>query len=229
MQHAMTRSKVWRSMSEDARYDRLDSFHSVLTKHVQIGFACVIHHHDAFNRLVRLGIGLSDTVYHLAFTGVIAATVRYHRYTGITDKLDFVFDDQRHEFPRALRSLLAVWPDDPYVRKYLAGTPRSAIDDQLLPLQAADHLVWQIRRHIAQNADDTSPVKRLAIVDGRIEAPDLGDKPVMVDIWDEARVKSLCHDVVIDRLTILEGLDLPSSLRDLLSTDMATKLKVFSE
>lgn len=107
MKHAMTGSKAWLPWTKETRMERLDLFHQTIMKHVQIGFACVINH-DAFRRLMQMGVGFSDTVYHLAFMGVVGATMRYHRENQLTDKIDFIFDEQRHEFPRALRSFLNV-------------------------------------------------------------------------------------------------------------------------
>lgn len=223
----MTGSKAWLPWTIEDRMERLDRFHRVIMKHAQVGFACIIKH-DAFERLMRIGLAFSDTVYHLAFIGVIAATMRYHQESGLADKVDFVFDDQRHEFARALKSFRNIWESDEYLRKYLAGTPRPAVDDQVLPLQAADYMAWQIRRKIEQDRNPRMAIRRLAITsaaDGFIM--EAGDIPIIVDVWDDERLRLVGQNVIKDRIAALEAARLPADMRDLTHEMLVAKLRDF--
>ncbi len=225
MKHAM--NKWWLPLPAAARMQRLGLFHSAIMKHAQMGFVCVINH-DAFDRLVRLGLGFTDTIYQLAFTGVIATTIRYHREMALTDKIDFVFDEQPHEFPRALRSFLNIWESDNYLNMYLAGTPRSANDVKVLPLQAADYIAWQIRRKIEQDQFPDKAIRRLAITsEAEGSVMETGDIPIMIDVWDDVRLRELGRDVVRERIESLGNMNFPLNMHASVHEILVAKLRDF--
>jgi hypothetical protein len=136
------------------------------------------------------------SAYRVAFLGIIGATVRYHCEQGITDKVDFVFDDQGADFDRAYDCFQHVRRTDPYLTDLIvAGSPRSGTDDQILPLQAADRLVWQLRFHFARtNAEKgiSANEDKLFITAVPTFPAQADGPPILVDIWDSARL-SECH------------------------------------
>lgn len=225
MQHAMTGSEEWRSWSYETRFERLDLFHAIITRHVELGFAFVVHNH-AFDRLKKIGAGLTDTIYPLVFMGVIMATMMHHKENCMTNKVDFVFDDQKHEFPQALTSFLKIWESDDYLQKYLAGTPRSASDDEVLPLQASDYLVWQLRRALAQKCDPTMPFRKLLISEshgGGIEIP------IMVNSLDEKHLRQLSVTITREQITSVEKSDVDAEFREYMQEHLAERLRNLSE
>jgi len=210
MKHAMTGSDVWHDWREDARAVRLDQFHAVIMRHAMVGFGCVVYL-DAFKELIQRDVRYSNAIYQIAFLGLVANTLRYHRQMELTDKMDFVFDEQMHEFPKAIQAFCDLWTKEPYLRKCMAGTPRSAVDDKVLPLQAADYLAWQIRRQFASLETPSSSARQLAIT--LEHQGDPTDIPIMVDVWDRARLEGLRDEVLNERQEAISTMDLPEDMR----------------
>ena len=210
MKHAMTGSGVWRDWSYDVRGALLAKFHSIIMRHAMVGFGCVIHQ-CAFDEVMRQVLESSMTMYHLAFLGIISATARYHRQEGMNEKVDFVFDEQIHEFPKALKAFLDIWQNEPCLRECVAGTPRSATDERVLPLQASDYLAWQLRRQFASMESPSVPARRLAI---ESEPSDAGDIPIRVDVWDRPRLTELRDDLLHDSNAALAAIDRPGEMRE---------------
>jgi len=217
MQHAMTGSNVWLGWNDDVRAERLRLFHAVIMKHAMLGFGCVVHQ-DAFQDVMQQGPEYFRTVYQLAFMGIVGSTMRYHQQAGLTDKVDFVFDEQMREFSRAIGAFLQFWQNEPYLSKYVAGTPRSATDDQVLPLQAADYLAWQLRRQFVSMESPSVPARRLAI---RNELSDAGDIPIRVDVWDRPRLIELRDDLLRDGNAALAAIDPLGEMREQLRRSLA--------
>ena len=128
---------------------RLARFEAVIRRHAEVGFGCVIDL-DAFNTVCRNDpvVGRIGTAYQVAFIGIIGATARYLRQKGIADKIDFVFDEGP-EFGRARALLVTLLGAESGLAQYCVGGPRSGTDERILPLQAAEWLVWQLRFHFA--------------------------------------------------------------------------------
>lgn len=93
----------------------------------------------------------------------------------------------------------------------MAGTPRSAVDDKVLPLQAADYLAWQIRRQFASLETPSSSARQLAIT--LEHQGDPTDIPIMVDVWDRARLEGLRDEVLNERQEAISTMDLPEDMR----------------
>jgi hypothetical protein len=70
----------------------------------------------------------------------------------IEDKIEFYFDEQGAFGNRASRSFKTAQEDlPPFLLEYVAGMPNHVSDKDMLPLQAADMLAWQIRRFCSDN------------------------------------------------------------------------------
>ena len=228
MQHAMTWHGGWRPMEWNDRGELLERFHEIIMRHAIRAFASVVHR-GAFDELVRRGLkghNVPKTAYWLAFMGVIHQTMEYHRSTGATEKVDFVFDEQGREFEHA-RDAFGQWRQvDPNALRYVAGTPREANDREVLPLQAADYLVWQVRRKVvatrsgkieprplvvrvpgedwsAELARDTgknieTPSGTIVVPPMRPVAETLGFVPLVVDEWDQKRLEDFFRSPASD-------------------------------
>lgn len=199
MKQAMAPSGVWRRMSDEGRYGLLDRMHSAVMSHAMRAFACVVHR-DAFDEMIHEGLEVPGTAYWLAFMGVVHQTMDYHRETGLTDKVGFVFDRQMHEWPRAYSAFLGWRQNHPSLARFVAGTPREETDDDVLPLQAADYLVWQVRRRAAAMQSGIVEARHLMVrpptedeptgAEG-LPLPNPEDIPLIVDEWDRARLRSM--------------------------------------
>jgi hypothetical protein len=81
--------------------------------------------------------------YYLAFIGMVSALAGINRYSGSAESTDFIFDEQEGMENRALRMYIAVKKHFPE-RQFGRVAFRS--DRQMIALQAADLVAWQIRR-----------------------------------------------------------------------------------
>lgn len=98
----------------------------------------------------------------------------------------------------------------------------------MLPLQAADYIVWQIRRKIDQDQDPNMAIRRLALAsatDGSVIMP--GDIPILVDVWDEARLGSLGQEIITENIKILDDPGFSPDTRDMVREVLVTRLRGF--
>jgi len=193
---------------------RLARFQSIIERYAIMGVGCVVEL-DAFQELFHNNrVAMLDHAYHIAFTGIIAATVRHYKKLNITDKIDFVFDRQSAHFDQSNKAFLELWKDNPDLMKCVAGSPRWADDDQVLPLQAAEWLVWQIRKNFASERGDMSAKDNLFITNNESHGSALKSLPIFVDVWDRQRMKLIRDEIVSSELSNLESV--PESIRHLL-------------
>lgn len=100
--------------------------------------------------------------YDLLFHGSMAVLHNYCRRHGVTEKIDFVFDEQGSWSKRTGRSYTyaeQIFTDEE--RSLLGNRPVHRDDREFLPLQAADLIAWQTRRFIEDNkhVDPLAPVE----------------------------------------------------------------------
>jgi len=115
-----------------------------------------------------------------------------------------------------------LWKTSPALMKCVAGSPRSAVDDEILPLQAAEWLVWQIRRTLASSQDDPLETADLFITTDGTHPTALQSLPINVDIWDRSKLTELRDDLVHERDVALAAVDSPVEMREQL---IASNLK----
>ena len=112
--------------------------------------------------------------YFWAFKGVINCLAQNQREWGLTEPVDFVFDNRPEE-----EDFLDGWevhrdtlPDE--VRSIMGRRPVFADDEKVLPLQAADMWAWWCRKTWLKN-DSTIPVDSYPIPWGKV-----GDIPQII-------------------------------------------------
>ena len=72
--------------------------------------------------------------------------LRFGKCLGLTEKIDFVFDQQTRGWPQIFDAWDSFSKHAPINRNMIGGSPRFEDDKGLPPLQAADFLAWVIRR-----------------------------------------------------------------------------------
>ena len=203
--------------------ERLARFQSIIERHAMMGAGCAVDL-AAFAELFGCGSTYAvDHAYHLAFAGVIGATARHHQALGLTDKIDFVFDRQNAHFDLSNDAFGKVWKVDPLLMKCLAGSPRWADDEAVLPLQAAEWLVWQIRRTFAAAQTNPSEIDDLFITADKTHPAAQRLLPITVDIWDRSKLTELRADLMLERDAELADSDLPDETKERLRLYMASK------
>jgi hypothetical protein len=87
--------------------------------------------------------------YSVAFIGSIVTVAQFHIQLGSSVPIDFIFDEQAsvHRTASAVYDHLKSI-QQPEVRDVLGSTPIFRSDKDILPLQAADMLVWHIQREV---------------------------------------------------------------------------------
>jgi hypothetical protein len=131
------------------RWERAGWFYRVIERHAE-AFVAVAIELEPLKRAAHyagMPFGRYTNPYILAHRVIIDATLQYQRELGISEPIDFVFDEYGHapvvrdgwelfaaSRPRALKELLG-------------RSPRFERDDECLPLQAADMLAWHAREH----------------------------------------------------------------------------------
>jgi len=84
--------------------------------------------------------------FQVCFYGALFAVARFHEHQGLSVPVDFIFDENNGVGEFA--ALTYNWVRDlhPELKRALGSTPVFRDDKQFAPLQAADMLVWHIRR-----------------------------------------------------------------------------------
>jgi hypothetical protein len=81
--------------------------------------------------------------YYMAFIGLVSAFAARNRYNGSAEETDFIFDEQKGLQDRAVKMYHRLKDRSPHRQ---LGRVAYRSDRDMLPLQAADLIAWQIRR-----------------------------------------------------------------------------------
>lgn len=147
MVEAQNRRGAFKGWSEAARNKKVRDLAAVIYAfgpwgvHASVSVA-------SFNRLVKPFVPHPlGTPYHPLFFAVIFGVARIHDMLGLTVPCDFIFD----EHDGLPRKVLPFWdlmaePLAASTKRLIGGQPIFRDDTKVLPLQAADMLVWHLRR-----------------------------------------------------------------------------------
>jgi hypothetical protein len=134
----------WASVSKERRDAKIDRLIEVIGRWSRRAI-CARMKQRVYDDLVKGQIPQAwDSPYYFLLPSVIGASINIERLDGESNPVDFVFDsDTKHKkgFNRLLPSLLPM-------QSYYGSLVNMIYGDekQVLPLQAADLLAWQIRR-----------------------------------------------------------------------------------
>lgn len=129
-------------------------FYRAIEDHLKC-FVAIAVHVDSLKRAVTdtgfrdamVDPSYLDNPYILAFRAILDLTAQYQHELGITEPVDFIFDERREE--QKVRAGFEVFKE--YCREdikdRLGSKPRFEDDEEFLPLQAADILAWHVRKH----------------------------------------------------------------------------------
>jgi hypothetical protein len=128
--------------------------------------------------------------YSLAFRAIFDFTAQYQHELGITEPIDFIFDDrgEKNVVREGFAYFKACCRED--LKDRLGAEPRFENDRRFPPLQAADMLAWLTRRHWLQHGSIVHPPlavpwKRLRAIPGNLL--DMNDEEIkrfLVDFRD---------------------------------------------
>ena len=175
--------KQFNKWSPEARDERLFQLISVIQRNVQLGIQSVVHLH-AYNNIIKGKIAKPmNNPYFLSFYGIMIALYRYHLEHPLTDKVDFIFDEQLKQSDQVqagYSKFVDLMP--PVFKPILGGRPMHRSELDAVPLQAADMLAWHVRRkywveEVGKDYDDPLRNRLLEI-------------PLIKDTWDNQRLSS---------------------------------------
>jgi hypothetical protein len=129
--------------SPEKRTNRLNRFIDVILAHDLQEASVAIPMKD-YREIVYPVLPKSHTSpYYFAFIGMVSAFAGINRHSGSTQPTDFVFDQQDGMETKALRLYHRLKEKLPLRQ---LGQVAYHSDHEMLPLQAADLIAWQIRR-----------------------------------------------------------------------------------
>jgi hypothetical protein len=99
-----------------------------------------------------------ENPYVLAFRSIIDFTAQYQHELGITEPIDFIFDDrgEKKDVRRGYEVFMEWCRED--LKNRLGREPMFEGDEDFLPLQAADCWAWHVRKHWLQNGSITKGI-----------------------------------------------------------------------
>jgi Protein of unknown function (DUF3800) len=132
---------------------RAEIFYRIIERHIKAAISCTIDKSDLIKVVGELARPLNvfdidklTNPFFAAFTRIIKALPEYQESMGISDPVDFIFDDRTEK-----THVMDAWDlmkasAHPVTRRFMGANPRFEKDDDFPPLQAADLFVWWVRR-----------------------------------------------------------------------------------
>lgn len=147
MSEAAALEGQFKGWTEEEREDRLSRLVNIIKDHVLLGMSSVVYHRD-YNDVIRDKISPEvDSPYWLMYHAIMEIVYRWEIHNGITEKVNFIFDEQFKQSDIVQASWTVYYEQSPPELKKLFGErPTHKRDIDTYPLQAADMLAWHIRR-----------------------------------------------------------------------------------
>ena len=143
-----------------SRARRAEDFYCVIKRHVSFAISCTVYV-DEMVKIVRgfdWPAGFPDdrtleNPFYFAFKAIIDVLAQVQDRFGITEPVDFIFDD-RTDKKRAISGYdLMKEASSPAIRDLMGVTPIFRDDEKVLPLQAGDFHAWWVRKWEEENRD----------------------------------------------------------------------------
>jgi hypothetical protein len=147
---------------------KLDALTSIIRKYHPWSIECRLSSSDFKTHIEEVAPYDLRSPWLWCYFGIIKKLAELHLTMGLSDKVELVFDEKDEEVNRALFFYQGFTEFfTPAQRAMLSGSPQFKDDEKVVPLQAADILVWTLRR----NGTDSSivedlPAKWLDLLDG---------------------------------------------------------------
>src|SRR5262249_50813026 len=143
-------------------------FHRVLEDHVSACFAAIVENDkidEALRQFPHKVVGL--TPFRLVFSQLLHHVLENKKFMHFEGKIQFIFDNQQ-ESKEVHEDWEKLFSKHPVIQTEIASEPLFLRDNDVMPLQAADHYAWWTRRR---------EVERITGIE-RLEPPWKGTKPI---------------------------------------------------
>jgi uncharacterized protein DUF3800 len=166
MNEAARLSDQFSHWSAERRDERVSIAYRIIEDHVTLQISTVIAL-EPFYRLLKKtsrehnkkGMYIvKGNPYLLAFSAIVHHVANHQRSLGVSEKIDFIFDDQAMEKTLIRDS----WDElkeraDPTINVLMGRTPQFEDDKEFLPLQAGDLLAWWVRSMATESINGMRP------------------------------------------------------------------------
>jgi hypothetical protein len=160
MREAMARPPqgAFRSFSEEQIEHRLNIMVDIINKYTEHAVICSIEY-EAYSEHMSGIAKTLDTPYFMGYYSTMYSVLRSYYLSGGKDKINFIFDMEHRTLATELMMMwdLLKKSGEPFIRRRLGSPPQWEDDAVVLPLQAADMLVWCMRRSIANSIAGLKP------------------------------------------------------------------------
>lgn len=135
----------------ERKNERITRFYRIIEEHAVYGLSSAVSR-DAYEKIFKNSPKPLNDPYFLLFFDLIAQLARHGEKLGISDEVDFIFDEQLGKKDK----LIAAWDKfkrmtPPELLKFMGDTPSFKDDKKVKPLQAADLYAWWLRRNIEED------------------------------------------------------------------------------
>jgi hypothetical protein len=126
---------------------KLDALTSIIRKYRPWSIECRFSSSDFKAHIEKVAPYDLKSPWLWCYFGIIQKLAELHLTMGLSDKVEFVFDKKDEEVKTALFFYQGFTDfQTPAQRAMLCGSPQFKNDEDIVPLQAADILVWALRR-----------------------------------------------------------------------------------
>jgi hypothetical protein len=184
MAHAVSQNGKFAGFTRDEVDAKIVSLTEVLGRHALAGVVSIVPS-DHYRRIFtgKFNPNLFDRPYYLPFYGIMVGLMRYLKARGIEEPIDFIFDDDADHI-RVVNSwnlFVSAVPDE--MKPFIGSKPIHRSETIYRPLQAADMLAWDVRRHFHEWEKDRDYQSRVMGLIPHVEH--------VQDLWDEQRLKEV--------------------------------------
>ena len=137
---------------------KLDALTAIIRKYSPWSIECRLSYSDFETHIEKVAPYDLRSPWLWCYFGIIQKLAELHLTMGLSDKVEFVFDERDDDVRTALFFYQGFTEfQTPSQRALLSGSPQFKKDEDVVPLQAADILVWTLRR----DGSDASVVEDL--------------------------------------------------------------------
>jgi hypothetical protein len=222
MTDAYALAREFEGWTTEARNKKVHALIDVITQtEILYGIAVALHNADYLGIAKdTIGMPFNDQFYFL-FQSAIQQTFVYQFTAGITERVDFIFDESNKQLDEVMAvwlHLMAVAP--PKLHNLVNGPPMFRDDKKFMPLQAADLLAGQMRNYYCREPGDriaSAGLRRLADgthlmvseYDAKVLIPFVSDVKFMQTLSAEQKAAFLMQSLVdsAKRLNDARGLE----------------------
>ena len=160
--------KMSRMTRSDGRMKRAEEFYRVIERHVSFAISCTIYVDQmvSASRSTNWPVNMdpkdrNENPFYFGFKAVIDKFAQEQHLLGVTEPVNFIFDNRRDKRPAIEGYSLIKSNSAPEFSKLMGDQPIFADDKEVLPLQSADLWAWWVRKWEEEGEQNWFDTKKL--------------------------------------------------------------------